>query len=136
MGITVPQTTYRVIPAGWYTAKLFSVEETEGKFGPQLKLQWDLGEVEGQQTELMSWCSKTFSSKSKLYEIATVLFKKQIKDGYALDTDHIIGREADVMVETKLTGDGKEFSKITRYAFAKSMTVKPVAADGDDNTPF
>lgn len=133
MGITVPQTTYRVIPAGWYTGKLFSVEETEGQFGPQLKLHWDLGDVEGQQTEISNWCSMRFSPKSKLYEIATILFKKQIPEDYDLDTDHLIGREADLMVEVKALGDGRSVNKIARYAFAKSMVGK---LDVGEDVPF
>lgn len=42
MGIKIEMTKYDPIPAGVYLAQIGAVDEAEGQFGPQLKIRFDL----------------------------------------------------------------------------------------------
>lgn len=67
--VTIEQEYYEPIPTGKYPAKIKTIEEADGQFGPQLKFTFDLPTNENDDPRtLLGWTSQKFSNKSKLYK--------------------------------------------------------------------
>lgn len=102
--VKIPQKTYETVEPGLYRGTIQSIEEDEGKFGPQLKYTIFL---EDSDVTLTAWTSQAFSPKSKLYRWAMACFGgSAIPDGYVLDTDSLLNRPVMVNVITKDTETG------------------------------
>ncbi|MFZ2096380.1 MAG: hypothetical protein WAV05_07050 [Anaerolineales bacterium] len=135
MGITIQQTHYEPIPAGTYSAKFATVEQTTGQFGDQIKFKLELPpDEEGESRSLIAWASMKFSPKSKLYEWAkAAIFEGgDIPLDYNIDCDEFLGKKVRIVV-TEADKDGTIINKIVQLLPYKSATsVKPVSSPPAD----
>jgi hypothetical protein len=145
MGTTIKQTSYDLLPVGEYQAKIGATEVAEGKFGPQIKIRFDILTPGFEDRSLMGWASASFSNKSKLFAWARAAFGKDIPPTYDLDLDHLLGRKVTLVVVTTRKEDGAEYNNIHDIKAwlptpAKSLASAPVApappASNEDEIPW
>lgn len=124
MGIVVEQTVFEPIPTGEYPAKVASVEEVEGKYGPQLKINFDLTAPGLEGRKLAAWTNRIFAHGKPLFTLAEAAFGAPIPEGYALNTDDVVGRPLRLVIVEK-TKDGKTFSRVEGYKPAAKKVKAP-----------
>jgi len=130
MSIKVKQTHFEPIPVGEYVAKITGVEEDEGQYGPQLRFTFALDRA---GRTLIGWCSKTFSSKSKLYSWVRSSFGgRAIPPDWDFDSDTIVGRLVRLTVVTQSKDGGEEFNKISAVQPARAGDTLPPAIKGKE----
>ena len=105
MSIKIEMTKYEAVDPGIYPGKITSIDEEEGKFGPQIKFTFELETDNGDQKTLIGWTSKRFSKKSKLYSWTTSLLGV-LPDNYTFDSDDLIGKEVLLVVGLRHGTDG------------------------------
>jgi len=113
--IEVPQTSYEPIPQGEYPGLIARIElDDKSPFGAQLKFTFKLDPFEDYPDgkELVAWCSKKFTKKSKLFEW-TLNLMGDIPRDYNFRSADLLGKRVRVMVGRKRKDDGTEFDKIT-----------------------
>jgi len=132
--IVVKQTHFEPIPVGEYVAKIGNVEEEEGQFGPQLRIEFTL-DKEGRT--LIGWASRTFSPKSKLYAWSRAAFGgRAIPLDWDFDSDAILGRTVRLVVITQTKADtGEEYNRITDVKPARAGDVLPQAIRAKEPEP-
>jgi hypothetical protein len=121
MGIRIEQTKFEVLPVGEYRVKILDVSEAEGKFGPQLQFKVQVSDGPHAGAELLSWCSRTFSPKSKLYQWVESALAVPIPKEYTLDTDTLIGREALATVMVRELDGGGEANRVERVRAVREI---------------
>jgi hypothetical protein len=126
MGATIKQTHYEPLPVGEYPAKIGAVEVSDGQYGAQVKLRFDVTAAGFEDRSVTGWASATFSPKSKLYQWARAAFGRDIPSGYDLDIDHLLDRPVTLVLVTKTGDDGSEFNKIHDVKAAKRNGSQPV----------
>lgn len=124
----IKQAHYEVLPVGEYVARIGEVEETEGTYGAQFKIRFDLQDA-NLGREIIGWCSQAFSPKSKLYGWARAAFGgREIPTDYDLDTAHLLGKPVRLVLVQRLGEDGQTFNKIDAvlpYRSAPAATPTP-----------
>ena len=138
MGYKVKQTHYEPIPVGEYVARIGEITlDTEGKFGPQFKINFELLTPGLVDRSLMGWCSQTFSPKSKLYAWSRAAFGgKPIPPDWDFDSDAILGRTVRLVVITQAKADtGEEYNKISDVKPARAGDVQSQAAKTKEPEP-
>lgn len=134
MGITVQRTKSEPLPPGPYVATIESVEQAEGKFGPQVKAKFLLEDAEVAGKTLTGWASLTFSPKSKLYgwARAAIFGGRDIPDSLAaFECETLIGRRVTLAVTTERGTDGEVYNKVKDvlpYKAAPRPTPRPAPA--------
>ena len=126
----IPQTVYETYEPGVYPARLASIEPTDGQFGQQLKIKFDLDGAGGHS--LTVWTSSVFSQKSRLGQLAKAAFGRDIPPDYVLDTDHLIGRRLRLLVTIEERSDGSTFNKVSQFL---AMQAGPGAAAAQPRPP-
>ena len=119
MGATIKQTHYEPLPVGEYPAKIGAVEVSDGQYGSQVKIRFDVTAAGFEDRSVTGWASATFSPKSKLYQWARAAFGRDIPSGYDLDIDHLLDPPVTLVLVTKTGDDGSEFNKIHDVKAAK-----------------
>lgn len=119
--ITATKSEFEVIPTGEYLAELIDYEDTDGQFGPQYKLTWEIVKPEkfaGKQR--FDWCSQKLTSggkmQSKLWGRVEALINRPIEIGENIDMDSLISRRAILVIIEEVKGDD---------SYAKISSVKP-----------
>jgi hypothetical protein len=110
----IQQTKYELLPVGEYAARIESAELTEGNFGEQVETVFAIVGGAHDGATLKYWTSKTFSPKSRLYELARSAFAAEIPEDYALDTRHPVGRMVTITIIVRAKDDGSEFNRVDR----------------------
>ncbi len=142
------------VDAGDYSAVITDIEDEDGQFGPQVRLQFVILDDDGDQTkdQIRGWASQKWGPKTKLYDWArAVLGKKCPGPGQPFDTDKLINRKCDIRVEEKAGPQGPRsfiagvfpFGTINRpevdddepVPVKKAAKPTPVVESGDD-IPF
>ena len=129
MGTIIPRTEFVVLEPGLYPAVVEEVELTEGQYGQQVKVKFQLDDDDELGLEdrfLIGWALATFGPKSKLWAWAWVLLfaGRDIPDEFGeLDIDTLKGKRCLLSVTTKTGTDGSTYNKI-----ADLLPVKPVRA--------
>jgi len=110
MTIRIEQTDYTPVPMGTYDAVVEAITTEDGMYGPQLKWEFDLADMD---KTLLGWTSTTFSRKSKLYAWtrAIVFNGATIPKSYAFSDADVLGKPVKLVVLTK-EGDNGEFNRI------------------------
>lgn len=146
MTVKIEQKSYELLPVGDYKAVITNVQNDEGMFGPQLRVDFlvEGGDYEGSQ--LVGWCSATFSPRSKLYSWTKAAFGgTEIPPTYAFNSDDVIGRRVVLTVIIRTKDDGTEFNRIEAVKKCRSDTTGlddgqsiglPPATDAVDDIPF
>jgi hypothetical protein len=127
MGATIKQTHYEPLPVGEYPAKIGAVEVSDGQYGSQVKLRFDVTAAGFEDRSVTGWASATFSPKSKLYQWVRAAFGRDIPSGYDLNTDHLLDRPVTLVLVTKAGDDGGEYNRI--------HDVKPAKRNGNGSQP-
>lgn len=130
MSIKIEQTTYEAIEPGVYPGKITDILEEDGQFGPQLKFIFLLDPFEGFEDgkQLHSWCSRKFSSKSKLYTWTTSILGRLPSD-YVFDSDDILNKSILVVVDNRFSTDGSQL-----YDFVESLKPLPKKRNPEQGT--
>jgi hypothetical protein len=123
---TIKQTNTEPLPVGEYPAKIGAVELSEGQYGQQARIRFDITAPGLENRSVTGWASATFSPKSKLYGWTRAAFGRDIPIGYDLNTDHLIDRPVTLVLVTKAGDDGSEFNKIHDVKAAKRSASQPV----------
>jgi hypothetical protein len=128
MTITIEQTIYEPIPTGKYPAKIASIEEADGQFGPQLKFEFELPPGEnGEDRTLLGWASRKFSNKSKLYKWTQAAFGGgPIDRAYTFNSGDLLGRPVYLNVVEE-EGDNGPYNKITSLAPYDKPESQPIS---------
>ena len=100
-------------PAGWYRGTIRSVEETEGKFGPQVKLVIDL--VNGaEERSQWAFCTLPTSRRHKGYLWYTQITGEIPED--SLRMDNLLGLDTEVRLEVTIReSDGAEINSVVAF---------------------
>ena len=101
----IEKTVYETLETGTYAATVRSVAVVDGQFGQQL--EWVLA-LEDNSTK-KTWCSKSYSQKSKLTRWAAALLGEAPE---VLDTDDLIGKPCRLTILLNTREDGSEFNKV------------------------
>lgn len=139
--LTMTYREYAALPTGEYPARIVSVEEVEGKFGPQLKWTMDLGQVEDTEgneepRQLTVYTPVDITPKNKLGKLV-------MATGLELGTDmtegDFINRRVILSVTRKLSDDGQTyFNRVEEFARIKAKAngkaAKPAVEADDDDT--
>jgi hypothetical protein len=99
---------------------------------PQLQFQFVVLDAAGHDTEgeIRGWCNAVWGKKAKLVEWAQAILKQKCpKDDQPFDSDLLLNRKVDIVVETNVAGN----SKVTKlFPF---RTVSAVDDDEDEEGP-
>ena len=111
----VEQTFYETMPEGLYPGKVQKIDGVEGLYGPQFKFVFEVYE-EGKilPQEITAWCSRKFSTKSKLFAwTKAALGGNPIPEDYNFSALDIIGKDLTIFVEqTEPNEDGTVYNRI------------------------
>ena len=112
MALQIKQTTYELLPVGEYTAKISAIEADDGKFGAQVKFEFEIqgGDYAGQT--LLAWASAKFSPRSKLFAWTRAALSSDISPDYDFNSDDLLGRPVMVTVVIRPNEDGAEFNRV------------------------
>jgi hypothetical protein len=119
------ESTGSMVDPGMYRFEVTSLEDTEGKFGPQIQLQLAILDNDGDSTgqEIRMWCSAKWGNKTQMLEIAKVLLGKKCPVPPApIDTDVFIGRKGDMEVVSYRKVDGTDGVKVGSLYPYRSVT--------------
>ncbi len=110
----VAATTYEVLKKGVYPARVKSIDEDDGQFGPQFKWIFKITAGRAKGSELFGWCSQVLSPKSKLRAWSEAILPETDFDakGFVLDTDDLIDGDCQLVVTVTTGNDGVERNKI------------------------
>ena len=114
MTIRIEQTIYEPVPTGRYSAKIVEVEESEGQFGCQIKITFELPpDANGEKRTIYGWCSQKFSSRSKLYLwTKAALGGGPIDRNYTFTSDDLTGKRVTLTI-TEEQGELGIYNKIS-----------------------
>jgi hypothetical protein len=114
MLLTKEESSFVVVPDGVYTAELADYKETTGKFGPNLKLFFNItgpiDEYVGASVTML--CPKKLQVGNKL-DLALQALGIIAEVGQDVDIDSVLGVPCSVLVATK-DQDGKTYSNIMK----------------------
>jgi hypothetical protein len=127
MGTVIAQTTYEALPAAVYRAKLAAAVVEDGEYGKQVAARFDLLDEGFEDRSVRAWASAKLSGgkrPSKLWGwTSALLFNgKGLPEGYDLDLDTLLDREALLVVEV-VQKDG-----VDRNRVAQLLPLRPVKA--------
>lgn len=137
MTIRIEQTIYEPVPTGRYSAKIVEIAESDGQFGPQVKITFELPPDEhGETRTIYGWCSQKFSSRSKLYDwTKAALGGGPIERDYTFSSDELIGKKVTLSI-TEENGDLGLFNKISSvlpYVNQTSVQAQPTQQQDEDD---
>lgn len=134
MGTVISQTKYEILEPGMYHVRVGAVAVEDGTYGQQAALRFDLldEEVDGQSIAgrcIKAWAKAKLSGgkrPSKLYAWTSALLfaGKPLPEGYDLDTDALLGREALAVVDVE-EKDGASYNRI-----AQLLPLRPARGQG------
>ena len=101
--VTVPSS----VPSGSYSATFLACEKYQGNVeqfgeGVILRFQVNSGEYKGQETSRI--CSRTFSTKSNLFQFAKALYGRDLTGGDTFDFADHVGAKGIIVVEKTDSG--------------------------------
>ena len=113
MSIKIKQTHIVVYPVGEYLAKIESIVEKSGDYGPQVQIAFRLDAGDPDASPLLGWCSQTFSNKSKLYAWTKAAFGGgPIPPDYDFNSDDLIEKLVILTLVIRTREDGTDFNRI------------------------
>jgi hypothetical protein len=126
-GAMVPEGVYSVI-----VSDITYIPGEQNQFGgkPQLKFRFKITEGDQKDLELVSWVSLTLNagwdkgSPSNLFKMATAVMGEEPDMEREFYPNVLIGGLLQVVVESRKSKTGKEFSRITNYLKATRSTAK------------
>ncbi len=130
--VTFTDSDFEVLETGEYKVQVTDIEETEGKFGPQIKLTLEVisGDYEGQK--VWAWTGLKGGPKAKLTRWCQAM-GIDTSAGSQIDTDDLIGKRCTAVVLAKEKTDGSgEYNAVTDL---KPNRVKKSAAAPKDPAP-
>ncbi|MFC2052842.1 hypothetical protein ACFLV7_00890 [Chloroflexota bacterium] len=137
MSITIEQTVYEPVPTGRYSARIIEIAESDGQFGPQVKITFELPPDEhGETRTIYGWCSQKFSTRSKLYEwTKAALGGEPIDRIYTFDSDDLVGKKVTLSVteENGELGIYNKISSVMPYVNQASVQVQQTQQQEEDN---
>jgi hypothetical protein len=128
----VAATTYEVLKKGVYPARVKSIDEDDGQFGPQFKWIFKITAGRAKGSELFGWSSQVLSPKSKLRNWAEALLPDEDFDakGFVLDTDDLVDCDCQIVLSVTTGNDGVERNKIESL-----LPVEEEEAEAADEEP-
>lgn len=143
MYIPKTENEFPKVPTGSYNAVIEDAKEAEGKFGPQIKFDFNLGTVEtvngdDADVRLAAWTSMTFSGgkrPSKLWQLAKAAgIDVDNVDGVDPTRD-LVGKRVRLTVTEEPSNDGEGiYNRITAFLpVARNGTAKAPARPADVN---
>ena len=127
MGTVIAQTTYETLEPGTYRARLGAAVIEDGDYGKQVAARFDLLDEGFEDRFVKAWASAKLSGgkrPSKLWGwTSALLFNgKPLPEGFDLDLDNLLDREALLVVEV-VQKDG-----IDRNRVAQLLPLRPAKA--------
>lgn len=122
----VAATTYDVLKKGVYPARVKSVDEDDGQFGPQFKWIFTITAGRSKGTTIFGWSSQVLSPKSKLRAWAEAILPNENFDapGFVLDTDDLVEGDCQLVLGVTAGNDGVDRNKVE--------SLLPVAHEEED----
>lgn len=137
MGRVIEQTVYEALEPGVYRAQLTAAAFEDGQYGEQLALRWDFTEPGFEGRSIRMWANPKLTGgkkPSKLYTICSMLLfgGKQLPEGWTLDVDTLLDREARLVIETRQdTG----FNRIAQVLPIRTAKAAPAPAAARASAP-
>lgn len=122
-----------MLDPGVYSAVVSEITEVEGQFGPQLQFQFVILDGDGAKTDgqIRGWCSAKWGTKTKLLDWSRALLKSKCPaEKSPIDTDLLLGRKCDLLVESKLRANGEQGSTL-----AALYPYRTMSRDEDEDEP-
>lgn len=135
MTIRIKQTYFEPLETGRYPARIAEIEESEGQFGPQLEITFELSpDEDGNTRTLRGYASMKFSGKSKLYRwTKAALGGEPIDRSYTFNSEDLIGKKVYITV-IEIEGDDGDYNKIedvSPFTEEPQQTSPPPEYEGD-----
>ena len=117
-----------MLEPGEYLVRVESVQQTDGKYGNQLRIMLRVLHAGGELSDalLMAWASPTLTPKSKLTRWAGALLGPTWS-GSDLETDSLVGKTARAVVTITAGSDGQERNKVMELAPLRRVAPMPAA---------
>jgi hypothetical protein len=87
------------LEAGLYAAKVNSIEEIDGQFGPQWRLEFALDDHPDDKP--WAWATAKLGTRSKLYKWATALLGRPLAVGERLTKEQLVGRPCTLIIKER-----------------------------------
>ena len=119
---------YPVLEPGEYLVKIESVQQTDGKYGNQLRFMLRVLHAGGELSDalLMAWAAPTLTPKSKLTRWAAALLGSGWP-GNDLETDTLVGKVGRAVVTITVGSDGLDCNKVIDLAPLRRVAPMPAA---------
>lgn len=126
--VTFTDSDFELLETGEYRVQVTNIEETEGNFGPQLKLTLEVISGEHEGASVWAWCSIKGGPKSKLTRWCQAM-GIDTSAGVQVNTDDLVGKRctAVVLVKEKTDGSG-EYNAVTELKPNKAKKAAPTPA--------
>ena len=112
---------FPVLEPGEYLVKVESCQQTDGKYGNQLRFMLRVLHAGGELSDalLMAWAAPTLTPKSKLTRWAAALPGSgwSVSD---LETDNLVGKVARAVVTITAGSDGLDCNKVVDLAICQA----------------
>jgi len=130
MGRIIEQTVYEALEPGVYRAQLTAAAFETGEYGEQLAMRWDFTEPGYEGRSIRMWANPKLTGgkkPSKLYTLCSVLVfgGKQLPEGWKLDVDTLLDREARLVIETKPDTGFNRIAQVLPIRTAKAAAPAP-----------
>lgn len=128
-----------VTKPGYYKARIDTLTEVEGKFGPQLQFEFRILDETNEDTDstVRGWCGLSWTPRSKLLTWAKVLLRGKCPVPPApMNSDLLLGKRCDIeLIEGNAMQDGSGYwTKLSGVLYPYN-TVSNEAPDEDDEEP-
>lgn len=132
MGTVIPQTVYETLEPGTYRGKLAAAVVEDGEYGKQVAARFDLLDEGFEDRSVRAWASAKLSGgkrPSKLWGwTSALLFNgKPLPEGFDLDLDTLLDREALLVVEV-VQKDGIDRNRVAQLLPLRPAKAAPKAA--------
>jgi hypothetical protein len=113
---------------GLYRASLDMIEDKDGEHGTYLVWTFVVEQPDGRTVDVTALSSAKFSPKAKARQWVEALLRRTLHAGEEVDTDLLIGRECQILVDLQPLDDGGSRNVVDRLL--------PLDGAGDDDVPF
>ena len=131
----IPKTEFVALDPGVYPATVRKVELTDGKFGPQLQLDFDIvGADPSQGGQQRAWMGTTMTEGNKTGKwVKAILGVNEVPE--ELNTDDLWGKPVRLSLTITTKTDGTEYNKVADVLKAAAPKTRAVVKPEPEQAP-
>jgi len=109
---TIPKKQYVLLEEGQYLAEVTDLEQSEGEYGTQVKITFNLLDAEEENASLIGWCSANYSPKSKLFAWTKAALGQKFNPDEDFQASKLKGKQVHLQVSRRMGANGTEYNKV------------------------